>query len=72
MRILLLTAGSRGDVDPFVALAQHAAARGHEVRLGVTREFTEQVRAVGLDAAALDGSFADLIARQGVSPSRTS
>ena len=68
MRILLLTAGSRGDVDPFVALAQHAAARGHEVRLGVTREFTEQVRAVGLDAAPLDGSFADLIARQGVSP----
>ena len=52
MRILLLTAGSRGDVDPFVALAQHAASRGHEVRLGVTREFTEQVRAVGLDAAA--------------------
>ena len=68
MRILLLTAGSRGDVDPFVALAQHAAARGHEVRLGVTREFTEQVRAVGLDPAPLDGSFADLIARQGVSP----
>jgi sterol 3beta-glucosyltransferase len=32
MRILLLTAGSRGDVDPFVALGQHAAARGHEVR----------------------------------------
>ena len=68
MRILLLTAGSRGDVDPFVALAQRAAARGHEVRLGVTREFTEQVRAAGLDPAPLDGSFADLIARQGVSP----
>ena len=68
MRILLLTAGSRGDVDPFVALAQRAAARGHEVRLGVTREFTDQVRAAGLDPAPLDGNYADLIARQGVSP----
>ena len=67
MRILLLTAGSRGDVDPFVALGRRAAGRGHEVRLGVTREFTGQVEAAGLDPVPLDGSFADLIARQGVS-----
>jgi sterol 3beta-glucosyltransferase len=68
MRILLVTAGSRGDVDPFVALAQRAVARGHEVRIGVTEEFTEHVRAAGLDRAPLDGNYADLIARQGVSP----
>jgi sterol 3beta-glucosyltransferase len=68
VRILLLTAGSRGDVDPFVALGRHAAARGHEVRLGVTGEFAEQVRAAELDMAPLDGGFGDLIARQGVSP----
>ena len=32
---MLLTAGTRGDVEPFVALARYAAARGHEVRLAV-------------------------------------
>lgn len=67
VRILLLTAGSRGDVEPFVALGQRARERGHDVRLGVTREFVDQVRAAGLDVATLEGDFADLVAQQGVS-----
>ena len=68
MRVLLLTAGSRGDVQPFVALARRAQREGHEVRLGVTREFAPGVRAAGLDAAELDGDFEALVAAQGVSP----
>jgi sterol 3beta-glucosyltransferase len=44
MRMILLTAGTRGDVEPFVALARHAASRGHEVRLALPD-----------DADALDG-----------------
>jgi sterol 3beta-glucosyltransferase len=44
MRMMLLTAGTRGDVEPFVALARHAASRGHEVRLALPD-----------DADALDG-----------------
>ncbi|MGN7189657.1 glycosyltransferase [Curtobacterium sp. MCBA15_004] len=44
MRIMLLTAGTRGDVEPFAALARHAVARGHEVRLALPD-----------DAAAPDG-----------------
>jgi sterol 3beta-glucosyltransferase len=35
MRLMLLTAGTRGDVEPFVALARHAVSRGHEVRLAL-------------------------------------
>ncbi|MFD2340224.1 glycosyltransferase family 1 protein [Clavibacter tessellarius] len=35
MRMMLLTAGTRGDVEPFAALARHAASRGHEVRLAL-------------------------------------
>ena len=42
--MMLLTAGTRGDVEPFVALARHAASRGHEVRLALPD-----------DADALDG-----------------
>lgn len=68
MRILLLTAGSRGDVEPFLALARRAAADGHEVRLGVTREFLDQVGAAGIDVAPLDGDYSALVAAQGVSP----
>ena len=67
VRILLLTAGSRGDVEPFVALGQRALDRGHEVCLCVTREFVDPVRAAGLDVATLEGDFADLVAQQGVS-----
>lgn len=66
MRILLLTAGSRGDVEPFLALARRAAAEGHDVRLGVTREFV--ARAADVDVTPLDGDYAALVAAQGVSP----
>jgi sterol 3beta-glucosyltransferase len=65
---MLLTAGSRGDVDPFVALARRARDQGHDVRLGVTREFADPVRAAGVDLAVLDGDFAAIVAAQGVSP----
>lgn len=68
MRILLLTAGSRGDVVPFLALARRAQEAGHEVRLAVTREFVAEVGAGGVEAAVLDGDFAELVRRQGVSP----
>src|SRR5690349_14001347 len=67
MRIMLATAGSRGDVDPFVALALRAQSGGHDVRVAVTREFAGRVKAAGLDAAVLDGDYSALIAAQGVS-----
>ncbi|WIB17009.1 glycosyltransferase [Curtobacterium sp. MCPF17_050] len=35
MRMMLLTAGTRGDVEPFAALARLATSRGHEVRLAL-------------------------------------
>ncbi|MCA5923969.1 glycosyltransferase [Curtobacterium oceanosedimentum] len=54
MRMMLLTAGTRGDVEPFAALARHALSRGHEVRLAlpddaVAPEGVDSVR-LGLDA----------------------
>ena len=49
--MMLLTAGTRGDIEPFVALARYAAARGHQVRLATTEgtEVPPDVDAVGLD-----------------------
>jgi sterol 3beta-glucosyltransferase len=67
MRMMFVTAGSRGDVDPFVALARRAQSAGHEVRIAVTREFVGHARAAGLDVTGLDGDYSALVAGQGVS-----
>jgi sterol 3beta-glucosyltransferase len=51
MRLMLLTAGTRGDVEPFAALARHAASRGHEVRLALP---DDAVAPDGVDSVRLD------------------
>ncbi|MDJ0325394.1 glycosyltransferase [Cryobacterium sp. PH31-AA6] len=66
MRIMLLTAGSRGDVEPFAALARFAASRGHTVRLGVPDNSGADV--AGLDVVSLQIDFAQLVSARGVSP----
>ncbi|WP_256105433.1 glycosyltransferase [Streptomyces sp. ODS05-4] len=68
MRILLQTAGSRGDVAPFAALARRAAAQGHEVRLCVPRDAVLSVNAGGVDVVGLDVDFRALAAAQGTDP----
>ncbi|WNY34128.1 glycosyltransferase [Curtobacterium flaccumfaciens] len=52
--MMLLTAGTRGDVEPFAALARRALSRGHQVRLAlpddaVAPDGVDTVR-LGLDA----------------------
>jgi len=68
MRALLVTAGSRGDVAPFLALARHGVARGDEVHLAVTREARDDADRTGAVVHGLDGDFAALIEAQGTSP----
>ena len=70
MRVLLLTAGSRGDVEPFLVLARRARQEGHDVRLGVTSDFVELARGSGVEVTALEGNFTVLVERQGVSVTR--
>lgn len=53
MRIAVLTLGTRGDVEPFAAVAAALAARGHRVRFAAGPEFAEAAAAVGLDFAPL-------------------
>ncbi len=55
MRIAILTLGSRGDVQPYVALGVGLQAAGHEVRLATHQEFEGFIRARGLDFAPLAG-----------------
>ena len=44
MRALLSAVGTRGDVQPVVALASEVRALGHEVRLCVPPNFVDWVR----------------------------
>jgi vancomycin aglycone glucosyltransferase len=48
MRVLLSTIGSRGDVQPLVALALQLKSLGQEVRLCVPPDFREWIEGLGL------------------------
>jgi sterol 3beta-glucosyltransferase len=51
MNVTLLTAGSRGDVQPYVALGQGLRQAGHRVRLATHEGFRDLVEAHGLEFA---------------------
>ncbi|WP_159801407.1 glycosyltransferase [Arthrobacter zhaoguopingii] len=65
MRLLLVTAGTRGDVDPFVVLARRALRAGHEVRLVVPDN--SGVDTSDIDVSSLGVDYTQLIKQQGVS-----
>lgn len=66
MRVLLLTAGSRGDVEPFAALARTALSAGHDVVLAAPDG--AGVDLDGIDTISLGIDFSELVAQRGVSP----
>ncbi|XXS94178.1 glycosyltransferase [Sorangium sp. So ce362] len=53
MRILLTGVGTRGDVQPVVALAAEMRRRGHDVRLCVPPNFIDWVGGLGFTAAPI-------------------
>lgn len=61
MRISLHTLGTRGDVQPFIALACALKAKGHEVQLGAPSQFAALAAARNIDFAELPGGFLDLL-----------
>ena len=48
MRVLLSTIGSRGDVQPLVALALQLRALGQEARFCVPPDFREWIEGLGI------------------------
>lgn len=66
VKIYLVTLGSRGDHEPFRALAYEAAARGHEVHFAHTTDLPSDPDAPYTEWP-LPGSLNQLIADQGVS-----
>ncbi|MGE3276996.1 MAG: glycosyltransferase [Vicinamibacterales bacterium] len=58
MRCTILAVGSRGDVQPLIALGAGLAAAGVTVRLATHRDFQPAVEAAALEFAPIDGNAA--------------
>jgi sterol 3beta-glucosyltransferase len=71
VRIALLAAGTRGDVQPYVALGLGLRAAGHRVTIATSANLTAFVREHGLDAAAMAGDSARWTAWLAGQPART-
>ncbi|QTI89390.1 glycosyltransferase [Streptomyces sp. AgN23] len=61
MRILIVTAGSRGDVAPYTGLGRRLLAAGHEVAVAAHPPFAGLVGGCGLDHRPLPGDPRELI-----------
>jgi len=61
VRILIVTAGSRGDVAPFTGLGQRLQEAGHQVALAAHDTFAGLVRECGLEHRPLPGDPRDLV-----------
>ncbi|MEU5407450.1 glycosyltransferase [Nocardia asteroides] len=61
MRIALLTAGTRGDHQPYLALADEFATRGHQVSITATENYAEVVRRSGFEPHVIPFNSAELL-----------
>ena len=61
MRVAIETLGSRGDVQPYVALALALLARGHEVQVAAPAQFQGLVERHNIPYVALPGEFLTLL-----------
>lgn len=61
MRVAIQTLGSRGDVQPYLALALGLIARGHEAQLAAPEQFSNMAGAHDVPFATLPGEFLALI-----------
>jgi sterol 3beta-glucosyltransferase len=61
LRITCLTIGSRGDVQPYIALCKGLLAEGHRPRIATHFEFKGWIESHGIDFAPVDGDPAELM-----------
>ena len=61
MKLVILTVGSRGDVQPYIALGQGLQQAGFKVTLATHAEFETMIRAHGLDFKPLRGNPRELM-----------
>ena len=62
LNIVIQVVGSRGDVQPFVALGNELQRHGHRVRLATHAVFEQFVRKAGLEFYSIGGDPTQLMA----------
>lgn len=65
MKITLATLGSRGDLQPFLALAVALHKRGHEVRLAANEPFRAAVEAELIEFRPIGGDIKEIVGDAG-------
>jgi sterol 3beta-glucosyltransferase len=61
MRIFITTLGSRGDVQPYIALGQRLMQRGHIVTLCTCEKFKPMITQQGLEYGYMNNQFMELM-----------
>ena len=69
MRVLIVTAGSHGDVAPFTGLGRRLQQAGHHVALAAHARFADLVRGCGLEHRVLPGDPVELVRARTAAPS---
>ncbi|KAJ3718409.1 hypothetical protein C8R42DRAFT_697487 [Lentinula raphanica] len=61
LHFTFLTIGSRGDVQPYIALAKGLQADGHQVRIATHKEFKEWIESHNIEYGYVGGDPAELM-----------
>ncbi|KAF5025145.1 hypothetical protein F66182_2785 [Fusarium sp. NRRL 66182] len=61
MKITCLTIGSRGDVQPYIALCKGLIAEGHKPRIATHAEFQGWIESHGIEFSRVEGDPAELM-----------
>ncbi|PHH74114.1 hypothetical protein CDD82_5095 [Ophiocordyceps australis] len=61
LKITCLTIGSRGDVQPYIALCKRLLADGHEPRIATHGEFQSWIESHGIEFARVEGDPGELM-----------
>ncbi|KAK7757541.1 Sterol 3-beta-glucosyltransferase [Diatrype stigma] len=61
MKVTCLTIGSRGDVQPYIALCKGLMAEGHKPRIATHAEFKSWIEGHGIEFAPVEGDPAELM-----------
>ena len=61
MHITILTIGTRGDVQPYIALCKKFMEDGHTCRIGTHKEYGDWIKGHGIEFREVAGNPADLL-----------
>jgi sterol 3beta-glucosyltransferase len=61
LRITCLTIGSRGDVQPYIALCKGLLAEGHKPKIATHAEYKPWIEKHGIEFAQVEGDPAELM-----------